>query len=155
VSNLQKLISKSQTVGSVCLFSIRQQFPSQWAKFQSAPAAPSAELQLALIPELYPFWSQAAVAGNAPKPVKVTAVEFFAEMPAGSATPTVNMNDKADMSGNADALSKNPALGNFLAGSLNKIALPAAITDSTHPPLTLYLDNNSMDDLLMAVSWGT
>ena len=64
------------------------------------------------------------------------------------------MNDKADLSGNNDTLASIPLLNNLLTGSLNKIALPAAITDTTHPPLTLYFDNNSMDDLWIAITWG-
>jgi hypothetical protein len=48
----------------------------------------------------------------------------------------------------------NPVLNNLLVGSLNKIALPAAITDATHPPLTIYFDNNSMEDLGLAITWG-
>jgi len=139
----------------MCLFSLRHEFPSQWAKFQSAAPAPSAELQLKLVPELYPFWSQAIVGGKAPKAVKLTGVEFFAEMLPGSTPATVNVNDKADLTGKGDTLAKNPAMGNLLVGSLSKIALPAAVSDSTHPPLTLYFDNNSMKDLWMALTWGT
>jgi hypothetical protein len=157
VNNLQALISKAQTVGSVCLFSVRHEFPSQWAKFQSVTisgSTPTAELQLTLVPELYPFWAQAVVGGKSPKPVSVKGVQFFAEMPPGDTTVAVNMNDKPDKSGNNDALVKNPLLGNLLSGALNKIALPAAITDATHPPLMLYFDNNSMKDLWLAVTWG-
>jgi hypothetical protein len=83
VSNLQTLIQKAQTVGSVCLFSVRHEFPSQWAKFQSVTignATPTAQLQLTLVPELYPFWSQGLVGSN---PLK--AIEFFAEMPPSEA----------------------------------------------------------------------
>jgi hypothetical protein len=151
-ANLQNLIDKAQTVGSVCLFSVRHDFPSQWAKFQSttiSAATPSAELQLTLVPELYPFWSQGIV-GN--KPVK--AIEFFAEMPQLSATTTINMNSQANLGGNNDTLTVNPVLNNLLVGSLNKIALPSAITDATHPPLTIYFDNNSMEDLGLAITWG-
>jgi Tc toxin complex TcA C-terminal TcB-binding domain len=155
VANLKALIANAQTVGSVCLFSVRHDFPSQWAKFQSAAPAPSALLQLTLTPELYPYWSQAAVAGKPPKAPKITSLEFFAEMPAAATVSTVNLNDKADLSGNGDVLAKNPGLGNLLTGSLSKIAPPAAITDSTHPPLTIYFDNNSMQDLWMAITWGT
>jgi hypothetical protein len=82
-------------------------------------------------------------------------VEFFAEMLATDKTATVNINDKADMTGNADALSKNPLMGNLLNGSLSNIGFPAAITDSTHAPLTLYFDDNFMEDLWMAINWGT
>jgi hypothetical protein len=156
VSNLQSLISKAQTVGSTCLFSIRHEFPSQRAKFQStAPkVGAGAELQLVLVPEPYPFWSQVVVAGLAPKPVKISRVQFYAEMLSSDKTVTVNLNDKADMTGNADILVRNPLMGNLLNGSLNKIALPAAITDATPPPLTLYLDNNFMEDLWMTITWG-
>ena len=150
-ANLQSLIQKAQTVGSIRLFSVRHDFPSQWAKFTSTAISalvPSAELQLSLVPELYPFWSQGIVGSNSLK-----AVAFYAEMSAGSTT-TINMNDKADMSGNNDTLAVNPLLNNLLTGSLDKIALPSAITDTTHPPLTIYMDNNSMEDLWIALTWG-
>ncbi len=148
VGNLRTLINKAQTVGSCCLFSIRHEFPSQWAKFQSA-ATPTAELQLTLVPELYPFWSQGIVG---PNPLK--AVEFFGKMPPGNTTTSININDKSDKTGNNDMLAKDPLLGNLLSGSLSKIPVPAAITDANHPPLTVYFDNNSMDDLWMAITWG-
>jgi hypothetical protein len=153
VGNLQTLIKKAQTVGSVCLFSIRHEFPTQWAKFQNVTiggATLTAELQLTLVPELYPFWSQGIVGS---KPLK--AVEFFAEMAPADNTPSININDKADKSGKNDTLARNPLMGNLLAGSLTKIALPAAITGATHPPLTLYFDDNSMEDLWLAITWGT
>jgi hypothetical protein len=152
VQNLQSLIDKAQTVGSVCLFSIRHEFPSQWAKFQSTTIgtqSPSAELQIALTPELYPYWAQGIV-GSGP----LKAVEFFAEPAPGATVTTVNVNDKADLSGNADTLAADPSLASLLAGTLNKITLPAAITDTTHPPLTVYFDVNAFDDLWMAITWS-
>jgi hypothetical protein len=153
VANLQSLIANARTVGSVCLFSIRHEFPSQWAKFQSVAigsTTPTAELQLTLIAELYPFWAQGILVGTNP----VRAVEFFAQMdPANSAT-RVNINDKPDLSGKADTLVPDPLQNNLFTGTLTNIALPTAITDTTHPPLTLYFDNNTMDDLWMAITWG-
>jgi hypothetical protein len=54
-----------------------------------------------------------------------------------------------------DLLVKNPLMGNLLMGSLTKnVPLPAAITDATSPPLTLFFDNNTMQDLWMAITWG-
>jgi hypothetical protein len=154
VSNLQTLINKAQTVGSTCLFSVRHDFPSQWAKFQSVTiggATLTAELQLIFAAELYPFWSQGIVGSN---PLK--AIEFFAEMPPGDKTTAININNLASNTGTKkDALVKNPLLGNLLAGSVVKnVPLPAAITDSTHPGLTLFFDNNSMEDLWIAITWG-
>jgi len=68
-----------------------------------------------------------------------------------TANTTVNITDSK---ANNDTLVRNPLLGNLLAGNLVKIPLPAAITDTTHPPLTLFFDNNSMEDLWIAITWG-
>jgi hypothetical protein len=136
----------------VRLFSVRHEFPSEWAKFRSVTiggATPTAGLALTLLPQHYPFWAQGIVGT---KPVK--AVELFAEMLPTDTTVTVNLYDKADKSGKTDALSQNPSLGNLRAGNLVKIALPAAVTDATHPPLTLYFDDNAMKDLWVALTWG-
>lgn len=152
VQNLQNLINKAQTVGSVRLFSIRHEFPTEWAKFTSVTingATPTAGLSLTLRPEHYPFWAQGLV-GTAP----VKAVELFADMPPASTTLTVNAYDKADATGNNDTLNLNPSFGSLLSGNLVKISLPAAVTDNSHPPLILYIDNNSMEDLWLAITWG-
>jgi len=51
VKNLQNLINKAQTVGSVQLFSIRHQFTTEWSKFQSAVIGTSnATAELSLTP---------------------------------------------------------------------------------------------------------
>jgi len=142
VQNLQSQIKHAQTIGSVCLFSVRHEFPSDWAKFQSVTiggATPTSELSLTLTPELYPFWAQ--------KPV-VKAVEFFAEM-----SPTTPINVK-DAKGNSDTLVSNPLIGGLLSGNLVKIPLPLAVTDAARP-FTLFFDNNSMEDLWIAIKWGT
>ena len=152
VQNLQNKINKAQTVGSVSLFSLRHDFPSQWAKFQSVTiggATPTAELPLTLTSDLYPFWAQGVV-GSGP----LKAVQFFAEMAPGDKTTTIHLNDKAAGSGNSDTLALDPAMGGLLSGALTKIALPATVTDSTHPGLDVFLDNNSMQDLWIALTWG-
>jgi hypothetical protein len=155
LANLQALIKSGQTVGSTSLSSIRHDFSPQWAKFKNVTiggATPTAELKLVMVPELYPFWTQGAP-GSTPKPIALKAIEFFAEMQPGVATTTVKLDDKADGSGK-DALAVNPQFGNLLVGSLTKIALPSAVTDDSHPPLTLYFDNNTMQDLWIAITWS-
>jgi hypothetical protein len=142
VQNLHDQIKHAQTVGSTCLFSIRHEFPSDWAKFQNVTiggAILTAELSLTLTQDLYPFWAQ--------KPV-VKAVQFFAET--ASTTP-INVTDGK---GHGDTLVSNPLLGNLLSGSLTKIPLPLAVTDVAHP-FNLFFDNNSMEDLWIAIKWGT
>jgi hypothetical protein len=154
VGNLQKQINSGQTVGSVRLFSIRHSFPSQWAKFKSVTinaTTLTAQLQLTLTPQLYPYWAQDIVASG-----RLKAVELFAEMTGNSVTP-VTMYDNPNKTGTGDILTWNPSLGNLLSGHLVKIGPPAAVTvptDPKRPPLTLYFDNNNMDDLWLALTWG-
>ena len=153
VQNLQAQIDAAKTVGSVQLFSVRDGFPSEWAKFRSTTvgvATPTAQLQLTLRPEHYPFWAQGIVGAGALK-----AVEFFAEYAAGAAPSSVGLYDAADKStSHVDALNPNPTLGNLFDGKLIKIGLPAAVTDAIHPPLTVYFDDNRMDELWIAITWG-
>jgi hypothetical protein len=150
--NLQNLINKAQTVGSVRLFSVRHEFPSEWARFRSvdfSAGALTAGMTLTLLPEHYPFWSQGIV-GTAP----VKAMELFAELLPPDTSASVNLYRAADKSGpKADSITKNPSLGGILVGALSK-PLPAAISDATHPPLALYFDNNNMQDVWVAITWG-
>jgi hypothetical protein len=156
VANLQTLIKGGQTVGSTSLFSVRHDFAAQWAKFKSvtiAAGTPTAELQLDLVEELYPYWTQGAP-GSAQKPITLKAVELFAELPAGDSATSIAITAKADGTGNKDTLVLSPQFGAMLAGSVAKIPLPAAVTDAAHPPLTLYFDHNQMKDLWIALTWS-
>lgn len=137
LANLNNAIGNAQTVGSVRLFSIRHEFPTEWAKFKNVQlgGATLAPLSLTLRAEHYPFWSQGLK-------IALKSMEFFAQT-----ANNVNLNDKADGTGNKDGLLDKTM--NLQAGSLKNIPLPAAIGT-----FTLYLDNNSMDELWLAVSWG-
>jgi hypothetical protein len=142
VQNLHDQIKHAQTIGSISLFSIRHEFASDWAKFQSVTingAIKTAELSLTLTADLYPFWAQNPV---------LKAVQIFAET--ASITP-INISDGK---GNGDTLVSNPLLGNLLSGNLTKIPLPLAVTDAAHP-FNLFFDNNSMQDLWIGIKWGT
>ncbi len=109
---------------------------------------------MTLLPQHYPFWAQSMLVKGK---VKVNAVGLFAEMPPTIRNPEVNLYNNPDPSASdikSDALNQNPTFGNLLSGNLDKIARPAAITDATHPPLILYFDNNSMEELWIAITWG-
>ncbi|HEY8023530.1 MAG TPA: insecticidal toxin protein [Burkholderiaceae bacterium] len=149
VKNLQALIGKGQTAGSTRLYSVRHDFPTAWAKFQSSTitaATPTASLNLALTQDLYPNWAQGIVGTKALK-----AVAFYAEMRRGDTTVNINLTDAAS---HHDMLNKNPMYANMLTGNLLKIPLPAAVSDATHAPLTVAFDNNQMEDLWVALTWG-
>ena len=139
VANLKTAIADAQAVGSVRLFSIRHDFPSEWARFKhvqlSGPTT-LAELSLTFRVEHYPFWSQGLLHA-------IKHIGIFAQT-----TNSVSINDKADGTGNKDTFVLDQTM-NLQAGSLTQIPLPAPIGKCT-----LYLNNNAMEDLWLAVSWG-
>jgi hypothetical protein len=158
VSNLENLIKAGNTVGSQRLFSVRHEFPTEWVKFKNpsgaTPAAP-ATLALTLLPQHYPYWAQSYIT-DTKHPINLTAVEFFAEMPPNPVVTTINLNSKPGMAGLNDVLIPDQSLNGLLDGSLKNITpLPPAVSP-TNPatPFTLYLDNNSMNDLWLLVTWG-
>jgi hypothetical protein len=67
---------------------------------------------------------------------------------------SVNLYTNATKAGTPDTLSQNPALASLFTGNLANISPPSAITDAKHPPLTVYFDNNSMENLWLAITWG-
>lgn len=139
VTNLKNVIATASTVGSVRLFSVRHEFPTEWARFhnvQLGGTTPLAPLSLTLRPEHYPYWSQGLA-------ITLKQVTLFAQT-----SSNVTLTDKADGTGNQDALVLDKSL-NLQVGSLSKIPLPAS-TGS----FTLYLNNNTMNNLWLAIAWG-
>jgi hypothetical protein len=58
---LKTMIDEAQAAGSVRLFSVRHEFPMDWAKFKRVEIKgekKTAELKLTLGEEHYPFWSK-------------------------------------------------------------------------------------------------
>ena len=149
VKNLKTKIQNAATVGSVRIFSLRHEFPSEWAKFKGAAitaAAPVAPLSFNLLPQHFPFWAaKLGLSG-------VRGVQFFAEMT--NANPVNFYDGTAIATAKKDALASNPALG-LMTGSLMNIALPTVVDPANPPatPYTIYGDNNGMKDMWMAVTW--
>ncbi len=155
VANLQTRIAEAQTAGSVRLFSVRHEFPSEWAKFKNVKFEDDtkpAELALNLSEEHYPFWSRAS------KPLALNRVEVIARpnnetAPAKKTKDTITIFDKSDdePAGTRmeDKLERVPSLNNFRRGELKKIPKPPATGK-----FSLYFDDNSMNDLWLAVTWG-
>lgn len=120
------------------LFNIRSEFPSAWAKFknqQSSDTSP-AELNIDLAPQHYPFWSQG----------KLNSV-IKAEIYAKATLASLVVAKKSDGSGTQDAITERE--GTLLKGELtnNKPQFPTGA-------LTLYLGDNSMEDLWLLIIWG-
>lgn len=139
-SHLVDLIENAQGLGSVRLFSVRHEFPNEWARFKRAVVANAspAELKLTLREEHYPYWSRdrrdtlhrvALIARTAKNSVKVFAA--------------------ANGAGTPDTLEKDATLADLRTGTLRNIASPAPVG-----AFSLFFDDNSMEELWMAVTWG-
>ncbi|AMN67511.1 neuraminidase-like domain-containing protein [Psychrobacter sp. P11G5] len=136
IAYIKERISEAQAAGSVRLFSVRHEFPTEWARFQSQPAdADRHELTLNLLAEHYPFWSQGRL--NSVKEVKILANT--------KANVKVSSND-----GEGTTLDTSAALGNLFVGNLKEIGLP----DKPDSELKLFFDTNVMSDLWVAVTWS-
>jgi hypothetical protein len=140
IANLQTQIGAAQTNGSVRLFSIRHEFPTEWAKFKSSTitnSATTAELSLNLRPEHYPFWSQHNLTA-------VKRIDCLAQ-----STRDIEVASNAAGTENKTTLTKNASLGNLRTAKLADAILPSPIG-----PCTLYFNDNSMEDLWLAIAWG-
>ncbi|MBC7822247.1 MAG: insecticidal toxin protein, partial [Planctomycetaceae bacterium] len=146
VANLTTLINSAQATGSVRLLSIRHEFPSEWAKFQNQPPSQRYELVLNLRLEHYPFWSQN-------RNVSVKRVDLVAR--SSIKPPPLNMKifETIDARAKETTLTKVAALGDLLVGNSTgadtEIPLPNPVGE-----LKLYLDNRSLENLWIAISWG-
>jgi Tc toxin complex TcA C-terminal TcB-binding domain len=149
--NLQGLIGDPQAAGSTRLFSLRHEFPSEWAKFRRVEIrgnVKTAELALTLREDHFPFWSKDRLDS-------LKNVTFFSK----TDKPSINLTENVDGSGNKDALAQDTSFGDLRVGKLEKIALPIATknpadSDKVEFRFKLNFDDNTMEDLWMAVDWG-
>ena len=148
IAHVKDLIKAAQAIGSVRLFSVRHEFPSEWAKFQSQTPAASQrfELKINLRPEHYPFWSKDRLNG-------VTRVDILGQSTQKPVPGSVNVAeklDKNDATAQKYPLSKDSALGNLLVGKLTNIGLPT----KPDQELKLFVDSNAFSDFWLAVTWN-
>ena len=139
---LQAQIKAATTVGSVRMLSLRRDFPTEWAKFAATDltASPRAPYTLTLREEHYPFWA-------VPKTMKLHKIQLFAA-PGAKTTITVT----ADQAGTQPVvtLTAAGAPNGLVFGTVPQtVAPPAAIG-----PVTWYLDDNTMEDAWVALTWG-
>ena len=145
VGNLTSRIEEAQAAGSVRLFSVRHEFPSEWAKFKSVKIEgdiKTSPLALELRQEHFPFWSQGRL-----KAVK--RVDWFAK----NGKAPLEITENADGTGNKDTLVQDKSLGNLW---IVKLTNPPEV--ETKPQLSIKFNlnftDNSMEDLWLALAWG-
>lgn len=147
-ANLKTAIEAAEAAGSVRLFSVRHEFPTEWARLQGqTPGANRrSELTLNLRDEHYPFWSQKRL--NSVKRVDIVARS--SKVPVPARLDVFDKADKADMTVKA-ALGKDTAMGNLLIGNLTNTALPGRPVGE----LKLFFDDKAITDLWIAVKWSS
>ncbi len=132
-------IETASAQGSTRLFSIRQEFPSEWARFKATAAGQRAGLTITLTRDHYPFWSS-----------RLKGKDFVVKGSPQLFAPGVKALQawKVATGGTPDLLSKGQVPGLVGAELAN-----AAFAEPTGN-VTLYLDDNSMEDLFLLVPWG-
>jgi len=153
LDNLKELTDSAQAVGSVRLFSVRHEFPNEWARFQGqVPAANQRhELTLNLRPEHYPFWSQRRLNSVA----RVDILARTNKVPIPASMDVFDRADKNDGAAKKESLAKDASVGNLLVGQFNGgqtgIALPAKPVGE----LKLSFDEKALSDLWIAIAWSS
>ncbi|MCA9470174.1 MAG: hypothetical protein KC643_32655, partial [Nitrospira sp.] len=109
IANLKTTIEDAEASGSVRLFSIRHEFPTEWAQFltQVPEAGKRYELGLTLREEHYPYWAQGRL-----KTVK--HVEVLVQSPSSGSVDIFDIPDTTNPAAKKDALSKDTDMGNLL-----------------------------------------
>lgn len=148
IEHIKDLMAAAQALGSVRLFSVRHEFPTAWAKFQSQVPGPNQRFELALNlqREHYPFWSHGRLNG-------VTRVDILArstQEPVPGSIDVADNADKNDATSKRDTLAKEQSLGNLLVGELANVDLPA----KPDGELKLFFDANEVSDLWIALTWS-
>jgi hypothetical protein len=148
LQQIKDLIDAAEAAGSVRLFSMRHEFPTEWAAFtgQTPGADQRYHLDLTLRREHYPFWSQGRLNN-------VVRVDLFVQSAAEPVPATITVADRADKTDAGtleDTLTKDGALNNLLVGKLTNVAPPAKPTGA----LKLHFENAQFTDLWLAVTWS-
>ena len=156
LAQVKELIASGEASGSTRVFSVRHEFPTEWARFtKQVPAASHRhEVKLVLRPEHYPFWSPVArSAGTGPVEGAVTRVGVLARSSSASIPGSLAIADKADRSAagiKEDALTKDLSMGGLLIGAFDKMALPASPVGE----VTFFVDSNAFSDLWVMLTTG-
>ncbi|MEU8248861.1 hypothetical protein [Nonomuraea sp. NPDC048916] len=152
MDSLKAAMERAEGVGNVRLFSVRQEFPTEWARFRTREPAAGERHELALTfrPEHYPFWSQGRLGS-------VARLALLARSGAESPPPSIEVFDKPgtqDPAARKETLAKDGSIGDLLVGTLSGGAEGIAPPPRPVGPLTLYFDGADLDDLWLAVTWG-
>lgn len=147
-ANLVTRIEEAQAAGSVRLFSIRHEFPSEWARFkntENVSAAKPAKLTMPLRPEHYPFWSKGRLGAV------VRADLLFKHM----LDKPVDVFGKVMASGSVDPDTRiilGAPIGTIRTAEMTSEKV--AFNNGPASTLELFFTDISLDNVWLAVRWG-
>jgi hypothetical protein len=146
VKGLIKSAQNAEPIGRVRFFSVRHDFPSEWARFQSHTPGTDQRFELAftLREEHYPFWSRGRLNS-------VERVHLFVRSTEEPVPASLDVFGNVDTNDNTKkgTLSKDPGLGNLLGGSLT-----AGVPARPDGELRLFFNARTIADLWIAVTWS-
>lgn len=157
---LKTLIAQALASGCWRLFSLRHEFPNEWAQFQNQTPAQGERCKLAFTPraEHYPYWSQP---WSQPCLSTVKEVKLFARSGQSPAPDSIEIADEAvdGQETGKNSLKLDSSFGNLLVGQLGKaedggqksIPLPAGPTSK----ITLYFNDKAITDLWVVIAWSS
>jgi hypothetical protein len=146
-THLTAAIATATTVGSVRLFSLRHDFPTEWARFTASALSAEgvAPLTVPLRAEHYPYWAGAA------SPIALRHIEVYA---ASGTTGALSIFDDAAATVKRVDLAVDNTLGGLLYGPLPAPPpAPQNLPDAVGA-FTWYLNDTSITDLWLALTWG-
>jgi len=150
MDNLKTLIDAAQAPGSIRLFSVRHEFPTEWAKFQGQAPSDNQRfgLTLNLRKEHYPFWSQGRL-----ESVKRLDILARSSKPKDEIPPSLDVFDKADNTDKTKkgTLAKETAMDNLLVGKIADDHLPATPMEE----LKFFFDDKAIEELWIAITWSS
>jgi hypothetical protein len=143
-------MTAARALGSVRLFSLRQEFPGEWARFRAQPASAQAraELAITLRPEHFPYWSQGRLG-------PVQRVDVLVRSGKAAPPQTLQVFAAADdaSSTRKDQLAADPGFGGLLLGRYTGGASGLQLPGRPDGDWKLCFADNDLADVLVAVSW--
>lgn len=143
IANLKTQIDAAQTFGSVRLFSLRHEFPTEWAKFKGVKVGGTitdAELSLDIREEHFPYWSRGRLES-------VKKRVFYKQGSTGVVTETPSNSGVEVLTHKSDGTTSTATL------ATPEITLPKP-PDKFTLRLKSRFNVNAMEDLWLALTWG-
>lgn len=151
-THLKTMIEQATAAGSVQLFSLRHDFPTEWSRFQTLTPDVNKrfEMKVGLRPEHFPFWSQGRLN-------RVVRVEIFARAATSTLPPGIEIfdkSDKTDITAKKESPVSNSPIAGLLAWTLN--GGTAGIAPPTNPigEFSLFFETRTFADMWIAITWG-